>query len=268
VTAASREPACVGVELASRDPALLAEFYVQALGFRCESSMREKTCLRLGDATVILTRAALSGRMIPPDSRSHDRWFRHLALVVRDLNAAYTQLREHHSTPISHAPQRLPDWNPDSAGIEALYFRDPEGHPLELIHFPPGRGKAVWHEEGDELFQGIDHTAIVVRSAPRSVEFYRDEFGFEPAAASVNRGPEQERLANLERASVHVISLRGRGQMGLELLEYLQPGDGRAAPEDTTPDDLWWSRTIIRQNEAAASPVQILDPDNHGVLLI
>lgn len=268
MTALPREPTCVGVELASRDPALLAEFYVEVLGFRCESSTSETTCLRLGDATVLLTRAAPGGRAIPTDSRSHDRWFRHLALVVRDLNAAYTQLRGHHSTTISDAPQRLPDWNPDSAGIEALYFRDPEGHPLELIHFPPGKGKAVWHQEGTELFQGIDHTAIVVSSAPRSVEFYRRELGFEPAAASLNRGPEQERLANLDRASVHVISLSGRGQMGLELLEYLQPTDGRAAPDDTTPDDLWWSRTIIRQNEVATLPVQILDPDHHGVLLI
>lgn len=268
MTALPREPACLGVELASRDPARLAEFYVEVLGFRCEQATRETTYLRLGDASVLLTRAAPGGRAIPDDSRSHDRWFRHLALVVRDLTAAYAQLRKHRGTTISDAPQRLPDWNPDSAGIEALYFRDPEGHPLELIHFPPGRGKPVWQQEGKELFQGIDHTAIVVSSAPRSVEFYRRELGFEPAAASLNRGPEQERLANLERASVHVISLPGRGQMGLELLEYLQPTDGRPAPENTTRNDLWWSRTIVRRNEGAAPPVQLLDPDHHGVLLL
>lgn len=268
MTSPSRVPTCLGVELASRDPALLAEFYVEVLGFRCENSTRETTRLRLGDASVLFTRAAPSGRVIPPDSRSHDRWFRHLALVVRDMKAAYTRLREGHVPAISAAPQRLPDWNPDSAGIEALYFRDPEGHPLELIHFPPGKGKAVWHQEGTELFQGIDHTAIVVGNAPRSVEFYRREFGLEPTAASLNRGPEQERLASLDRASVHVISLSGRGQMALELLEYLQPTDGRAIPDDTTPDDLWWSRTLIRQDELAPSPIQILDPDNHGALLI
>ena len=247
---------------------MLAEFYTKALGFRCESSTHDTSHLRLGDAMVLLTRAAPHGRAIPNDSRSHDRWFRHLALVVRDLTEAHARVGRYRGITISEAPQRLPEWNRDSAGIEALYFRDPEGHPLELIRFPPGKGKAVWHQESEELFQGVDHTAIVVSSALRSVEFYQRQFGFIPTAATLNRGPEQERLANLDRACVHVISLPGRGQMGLELLEYLQPTDGRAAPDDTTPDDLWWSRTIVRKHESAASPVQILDPDNHGVLLI
>jgi len=29
------------------------------------------------------------------------------------------------------APQRLPDWNKNAAGIRAFFFKDPDGHPLE-----------------------------------------------------------------------------------------------------------------------------------------
>jgi catechol 2,3-dioxygenase-like lactoylglutathione lyase family enzyme len=268
VMSAPHEPNCIGVEIASRDPPRLAEFYAGALGFQCESSTLEKVVLRLGSSRLNLARASARGRQIPRDSRSHDRWFRHLAIVVRDLSRALERVRSHGGVLISAAPQTLPGWNPGSAGIEAVYFRDPEWHPLELIHFPADKGKALWHQPGDELFQGIDHTAVVVGSIARSVEFYRAAAGLVPASAVLNRGTEQEHLSQVAGASVHVVSLPGAGQMGLELLEYLQPTDGRETPEDTTPDDLWWSRTIVRRGNVEGSASEQLDPDRHGVLIL
>jgi hypothetical protein len=36
----------------------------------------------------------------------------------------------------SPEPQRLPDWNKAAGGIKAFYFKDPDGHPLEILQFP------------------------------------------------------------------------------------------------------------------------------------
>ena len=114
------------------------------------------------------------GRPIPADSRSNDLWFQHVAIVVADMAKAYAALRRAGVEQVSPGPQRLPDWNPAAAGIEAFYFRDPEGHNLELIHFPPGKGEPRWQDAGGRLFLGIDHTALAVSDTGRAVDFYRD----------------------------------------------------------------------------------------------
>lgn len=54
-------------------------------------------------------------------------------------------------------------------------------------------------------------------------------------------------------------------QMGLELLEYLNPLSSRLTPIDTSPNDTWWSRTVII--DGVRAPTQFFDPDHHGVLL-
>jgi hypothetical protein len=54
---------------------------------------------------------------------------------------AYERLRDAHVEQISFGPQRLPDWNVNAAGIEAFYFRDPDRHALEVIHFPRDKGQ-------------------------------------------------------------------------------------------------------------------------------
>ena len=97
--------------------------------------------MRLGDEYVELVQfAGTQGRPVPADSRSNDRWFQHIAIVVSDMGRAYERLRDAHVDQISFGPQRLPDWNVNAAGIEAFYFRDPDRHALELIHFPPTKG--------------------------------------------------------------------------------------------------------------------------------
>src|SRR2546427_3697678 len=119
--------------------------------------------LRLGDETLKLYEYLTPrGRPMPVDSRSNDRWFQHVAIIVSDMDRAYRHLRAHGVEHVSPAPQRLPDWNANAGGIRAFYFKDPDGHSLEILQFPADKGDPKWRRAGDRLFLGIDHTAIVV----------------------------------------------------------------------------------------------------------
>jgi catechol 2,3-dioxygenase-like lactoylglutathione lyase family enzyme len=118
--------------------------------------------LRLGTEHVTLTEhLGQKGSPIPRDSQSYDHWFQHIAIVVLAMDRAYEVLRRNRVKHVSTAPQTLPDWNKNAAGIKAFYFRDPEEHVLEIIWFPPGKGDPKWQQPTDQLFLGIDHTAIV-----------------------------------------------------------------------------------------------------------
>lgn len=215
--------------------------------------------LTLGTEAIELTQyLAPEGRPIPVDSRSNDRWFQHIAIVVRDLDAAYAHLRRHGVRHASSGPQRLPDWNPNAGGIEAFYFKDPEGHVLELIEFPPGKGAPRWQamaRASDTLFLGIDHTAIVVEDTERSLAFYRDVLGLTVAGASENYGSEQEHLNNVFGARLRITALRGASGPGIEFLEYLAPSDGRPYPRDSRGNDLWhWETRLGVADLAALEP--------------
>jgi catechol 2,3-dioxygenase-like lactoylglutathione lyase family enzyme len=209
--------------------------------------------LRLGDEFLeLMEYVTPRGRPAPVDSRSNDRWFQHVAIVVRDMDRAYAWLRDHRVTHVSPEPQRLPDSNPAAGGIRAFYFLDPDGHPLELIWFPPGKGDPRWQEPTDRLFLGIDHTAIAVGDTRRSLAFYRDRLGFRIAGESDNSGPEQERLNAVRGARLHITSLRAASGPGIEFLEYLAPRDGRPTPADTRANDLVHSQTRLVVSGAAA----------------
>jgi len=196
------------------------------------------------------------GRPIPVDSRSNDRWFQHVAIIVRDMDLAYARLRESGVTYASPAPQTLPDWNPNAGGIKAFYFQDPDGNNLEILQFPPGKGDPKWQRSGTALFLGIDHTAIVVADTDASVSFYRDLLGMKVAGHSENYGPEQERLNNVFGARLRITALRAAAGPGVELLEYLAPRDGRPMPADTRANDLWfWSVNYCgNANQVANAP--------------
>src|SRR5207244_6395751 len=74
--------------------------------------------MRLGDEFIELTEyLAPKGRPIPVDSRSNDRWFQHIAIIVSDMDRAYAQLRQAKVQHASSGPQRLPDWNKNATGI-------------------------------------------------------------------------------------------------------------------------------------------------------
>jgi catechol 2,3-dioxygenase-like lactoylglutathione lyase family enzyme len=196
--------------------------------------------LRLGNEEIELIEVITpQGRPIPVDSRSNDGWFQHVAIIVRDMARAFAWLRQHDITYVSPAPQRLPDWNPNAGGIEAFYFKDPDGNTLEILAFPPDKGDPKWHRPGNALFLGIDHTAIVVADTDASLAFWRDRLGMQVVGESENFGPEQERLNNVFGARLRITALRAPEGPGVELLEYLTPRDGRPFPPDTRASDLW-----------------------------
>jgi len=205
--------------------------------------------LGLGQETLELTEyLAPRGHPVPADSRSNDRWFQHVALIVSDIDRAYALLRAHHVEHASSAPQRLPDWNPKAGGIRAFYFKDPDGHPLEVLEFPPGKGEPRWHAKDGRLFLGIDHTAIVVSDTDASLRFWRDILGLAIAGESENWGTEQEHLNNVFGAHLRITTLRAPAGPGVELLEYLSPRDGRPRPADSHANDLieWQTSVVVR----------------------
>ena len=210
--------------------------------------------LRLGDEYLQLTEYLTpKGRPLPLDSRSNDRWFQHVAIIVRDMDRAYARLRRYKVQHASTAPQVLPKTIPAAAGIRAFYFKDPDGHPLEVLQFPQDKGDPKWHRPGSSLFLGIDHTAIVVQDTRKSLIFYRDVLGFRVAGESTNFGTEQEHLNNVPGARLHITALKaGRGP-GIEFLEYLAPSDGRAYPADARPNDVvHWQTTVLVPDAASA----------------
>ena len=216
--------------------------------------------MRLGDEFIELTEyLAPKGRPIPADSRSNDRWFQHIAIIVSDIGKAYSWLRQNKVEHASSGPQRLPDWNKNAAGISAFYFMDPDEHPVEILQFPPDKGAAKWHQPTDKLFLGIDHTAIVVSDTDASVSFYRDVLGMHVAGESENYGTEQEHLNNVFGAHLRITALRGNSGLGIELLDYLAPRNGRPFPEDEHANDLVHRQTVLvtRSAEQAARELTV-----------
>ena len=203
------------------------------------------------------------GRPFPADSRSNDLWFQHLCLVVDSLQEALERLRAW--TPvrtgstqvsgdipadagsgwsaISSAPQRLPDWNRNAAGIVAFKFRGPEGHPLELLQFPADKGEARWHRpnalsvEAVGTVLGIDHSAIGIANTPRSARFYGELLGLRQTSDGENSGPEQDGLDGLPDVRLRISAQRCPQGPGIECLDYRRPSGGRPLPPDLGPQD-------------------------------
>jgi catechol 2,3-dioxygenase-like lactoylglutathione lyase family enzyme len=202
--------------------------------------------MKLGDESLELQHFEnVAERPIPADARSNDLSFQHIAIIVNDMDAAYRVLRQNHVEHVSAFPQTLPAWNHNAAGIKAFYFKDPDGHPLEILQFPPDKGDLKWHQAANKIFLGIDHTAIVVSDTDASLAFYRDQLGMRVAGESDNYGDEQEHLNNVFGAHLRITSLRAPSGPGIELLEYLSPRDGRPAPADAKPTDVAHHETVI-----------------------
>jgi catechol 2,3-dioxygenase-like lactoylglutathione lyase family enzyme len=281
---ASEAVAMVGLTVSDMDRSV--DFYTRVLEFRKMSddervgpelealtgvfgARARVVRLGLGDETLQLTEfLAPAGRPAPVDSRSNDRWFQHVAIIVSDMDRAYARLRRSKVQYASTGPQLLPKTIPGAAGIRAFYFRDPDGHPLEILQFPPDKGDRRWHRPTDRLFLGIDHTAIVVGDTRASLAFYRDLLGFRVAGESMNFGTEQAHLNNVPGARLHITSLRAPRGPGVEFLEYLAPRDGRPFPADERANDLvHWQTTILVPSAAAAASAarrghfRLLTPD-------
>jgi catechol 2,3-dioxygenase-like lactoylglutathione lyase family enzyme len=267
--------AVVSVGMTVRDMDRATDFYSKVLSFEKVSDVEvtgseyerltgvfglrmRVVRVKLGEEVLELTEyLAPRGRPIPLDTRSNDRWFQHVAIIVRDMDEAYQQLRKHKVEHASAGPQRLPDWNNKAGGIKAFYFKDPDGHHLEVLQFPPDKGDARWHKRTDRLFLGIDHTAIVVADTEASLLFYRDCLGLKVAGESENYGTEQEHLNNVFGARLRITTLKAARGSGVELLEYVSPADGRSMPADTRANDLWHWQILVEVADVKAAEQEL-----------
>ncbi|HEY4249936.1 MAG TPA: VOC family protein [Roseomonas sp.] len=205
--------------------------------------------LRLGAQRIDLDSFERRGRRYPADADAADLCFQHFALVTDDAEASWLRARSLGATEISRGgPVALPA---AAGSVTAVKFRDPEGHPLELLQFPPGAGR---HGTG---LLGIDHTAISVADAAASQRFYAAH-GLAAGHPTRNQGPTQAVLDGLGRVEVDVVPmLPEQARPHLELLGYRTPR-GRPAPP-AAANDVAATRIIW----AADRDALLRDPDGH-----
>jgi catechol 2,3-dioxygenase-like lactoylglutathione lyase family enzyme len=291
-------PAIESFGFTTADAARSEALFCGRLGFRVESrrtieggpyaqliglpgARLELVRLRLGAERVELTEVLdpgpgqRPGRPIAADARSNDLSFQHLCLVVADLEAAHGAvaplIASGELRAISTAPQRIPDWNTAAAGIEAFKFRDPEGHALELLRFPAGKGDPRWQlppEDPAAPWLGIDHSAIGIAESDASRRFYAAGLGLHAPGEGLNSGVEQERLDGLGGARVRIVPLRCPQGPGLEGLQYLEPPGGRPIPADLGPQDLdhWQIRLLVDDLEVILERLRKLPLPNRAAL--
>lgn len=241
----------LGVRLACRDVASVRAFWVTAFG-----AVANGEGLRLGPQRLDLVPATEAGGATP---LSNETGFQHCAIVVSDMGEAMARLAATTGwSPISESgPERLPE---ASGGVTAFKFRDPEGHPLEFLQFPADRVPDVWAGARGGPCLGIDHSAIAVADAERSIAFYR-QLGFRLASRQENRGAEQGRLDGLGPDTVvEVVTLACRGGSAphLELLSYRRPEPSPRPAPDGSP-----LATVLVCRGRAGDAGSLVDPDGH-----
>jgi catechol 2,3-dioxygenase-like lactoylglutathione lyase family enzyme len=204
--------------------------------------------LQLGDEKLdLIDFLTAGGSSIPPNLHSNDMVFQHIAIVVKDMDAAFSVLKNSGIEYVSTSPQTLPVSNKAAAGIKAFYFHDPDGHNLEIIYYPQDKGNPKWQKAQNPLFMGIDHTAIGISSTQNSLKIYNQSLGLNVKGESFNKGTEQAHLNNVEGASLHITGLRAKEpSIGVEFLEYLVPGPGSPFPKQTRSDDIWNYFTVLK----------------------
>ena len=233
------------------------EFYCGALGFRlidCAGPQALPTGARLALGGEYIDLVEVEAAAIAPPAAPNEPRFQHAALVTADMDAAWRRLCRFRPAAISEggAPQRLPA----SAGsVTAFKFRDPDGHPLELLMFPEGRATRP----------GIDHFALVVADVERSIAFFA-ALGFRVTARQINRGVEQEQLDGLAGPVVEVVALAANDAdtPHLELLGYQQPQLVARTPwhgrEGGVRPDAIWLGSGHRDDRDQGT---VVDPDGH-----
>ena len=277
--------------------ARLRDWYCEALGFvviAADGPLAEwrvpvaGRCarLRLGAQEIELIEYKNPGEAVPADQTAADLGFQHFAIVTDDIGAASERARGHGISSISRdGPQQLP---PSSGGVRAFKFRDPDGHPLELLEFPPKSMPQSWvaSPRTAAATLGIDHSAICVADTPRSIAFYAS-LGLSPGAAQVNSGPEQDRLDGLSEVVVDVTAL-APGVVAtphLELLGYRAPlprPRSRVDERDLADTELVFAVDALpaermasvtasggpAEVQQAAGVARLRDPDGHSLVLV
>lgn len=255
------------VSLTTADLRAAVSFYSRALGFvamgepeAADAALAQALGagplriqkLRRGKQMLELAEFAERGAPYPVERHSNDGWFQHCALVTDDIKDAWERLCGHAFEPISrNGPQTLP------GGIVAFKFRDSEGHPLELIQFPV---------PDPATSRGIDHSAIAVADAGRSIAFYGTTLGLAVISRQTNTGPAQDAMDGLEATLVDVVGLApALASPHLELLAYRHP-PGRAAPLAGRQSAIAAVRSVFLV-EGLAAPALMHDPDGHAVVV-
>lgn len=207
--------------------------------------------MSLGRARVDLDWYDRPGAPYPAQADAASPCFQHLALVTDDVAKNWARARSAGATPISRSgPVTLPA---SSGGVTAIKFRDPEGHPLELLRFPDAASKG-WSGMG---IVGIDHSAIVVRDVAASVRFYTAH-GLTRGDATFNRGREQAALDGLGEPVADVVPMQPQyAPPHVELLHYRQPQGAPCGPLDVR--DVAATRIVW----GAGAPALLRDPDGH-----
>jgi catechol 2,3-dioxygenase-like lactoylglutathione lyase family enzyme len=211
--------------------------------------------LGLGEQRLDLDSFDVQGRPYPRGSTAADLWFQHCALVTDDAAGAWKHVVGIGGRPISTGgPVQLP---PATGVAAAVKFRDPEGHPLELLQFPP-QSAGRWRATG---LLGIDHSAISVSDVDASCRFY-EALGLSVHGRTLNEGPTQVALDGLPSVKVDVVPmLPHRATPHIELLGYRHPSGGSAG--QLQANDIAATRIVW-----AADRDQLLrDPDGHLHLL-
>lgn len=118
----------LGIEhsaIASPDPAALAQWYVDTLGFVINYRGSSAFFIKAPNGTMI--------EIIPSDGARGENTLktpglRHLALTVGDFDTALTQLRARNVNFLSEPSE--------SKGNRVVFFTDPEGNILHLLYRP------------------------------------------------------------------------------------------------------------------------------------
>lgn len=273
-----------GFGLTTRDLERLVRFFV--LAFDCREVARDRwsgsgfeqlmgirggaksVTLKLGVSTIEIMEFDCPGKPYVPHLSPFDNEFQHFALVVQDIDAAFSRLSSvaDWASISSAGPQQLPA---SSGGAKAFKFRDPDGHPLEFLGFHPGQMPEYWRDHANgRLFFGIDHSAVSCSNAARSIEFYQ-RIGLRVAAQSFNHGIEQERLDGIPAPQLDVTALApAEATPHVELLCYRNRAAGRNSRIQS--NDIGATRLIFERDVApGANPLTTLmfDPDGHHLLV-
>lgn len=229
--------------VAPPEPVPAAQAEAMGLADRRATQLR----MQLGNQTITFQAVDPPGAPYPADPAASDPFFQHLAITVRSMDAAMAQLAPLQPVPISRGgPQVLPA---SSGGVTAYKFRDPDGHPLELIVFPDGPPAARWRD-APGLFLGIDHSAITVTDQDAALAFFTGPLGMTVAQRGLNHGPEQARLDGVDHPQVDVIALAPRVPTPhVELLHYRSPSARRPSPTPFGPADRASSRYILATDD-------------------
>jgi catechol 2,3-dioxygenase-like lactoylglutathione lyase family enzyme len=276
------------ISLTTPDADRLASFYELAFGFtriasaqlggrKFETLMQvqggaKTISLRLGAETIELLEFESPGQPYPADFSSSSLLFQHFAIVTQNTGEVYRRLSEvgGWSAITDREPQRLPQ---SSGGVTAFKFRDPDGHPLELLEFPKANVPEYWRRPGQPMpCQGIDHSAISVADTERSVAFYA-KLGFRRVSCSVNSGIKQARLDHIEDVHVVVTALASfNAAPHLELLCYVP--DGPKEQASLRNNDVAATALVMEGVEGEPKSPDtldariVVDPDGHRSRII